>query len=170
MILAVTLSALTAVALGAPSAEPGPGPGPRPHGYLHHGHGYIHHGPICTHELEEVEKEFCYYDHPEKVCETKTQTYKIVTGYEKGECEEVEVCKYPHWRKRRAAGAEPGPHYGYNIECEKDTKEVCKQEPVIEEKSQDLELCRYEPKRVCEDKVVKVPKLVCPTGEDSEDK
>ena len=26
-----------------------------------------------------------------KVCETKTRTYKVVTGYEDGECKEIEV-------------------------------------------------------------------------------
>merc|ERR1712098_427424 len=98
MILAVTLCTLLGVALGAPEAEPG-------HiGYGYHHIGYHHHGPICTTEYEDVVKEFCHYT-PDKKCETKSHTYKVVTGYEKGECKEIEVCKYPigHWRRRREA-------------------------------------------------------------------
>ena len=35
-----------------------------------------------------------------KVCETKTRTYKVVTGYEDGECKEIEVGNFdqlPFW-------------------------------------------------------------------------
>ena len=35
-----------------------------------------------------------------KVCETKTRTYKVVTGYEDGECKEIEVGnfeQFPFW-------------------------------------------------------------------------
>merc|ERR1712179_542535 len=131
------------------------------HGYHGHGHGYI--VSPCTHTLEEVEKEICHLE-PEKKCETKTHTYKVITGYEKGECKEIEVCKHPLHHKREAS-----PHgYGY-IKCEKKKKEICKQKPTVEEKSKDHELCRLEPKKVCEMKTVKVPKLVCEEAEEKEE-
>merc|ERR1712210_249272 len=63
------------------------------------------------------------------------------------ESKEVEVCKFPGFHHKRSAE----PHYGH-IECEKETKEVCKKEPVVEEKSKDFELCHLEPKKVCEEK------------------
>ena len=84
------------------------------------------------------------------------------------------MCKYPigHWRRRREA-ARKGKHYGFgyvaHAECEKGTKEVCNQEPVVEEKTQEHDLCRYEPKKECEEKTVKVPKLVCPQPEKKEE-
>merc|ERR1711971_903980 len=83
------------------------------------------------HAFVEETKEVCYIE-PEKVCETKTRTYKVITGYEDGECKEIEVCKFPgfHHGKRSAE-----PH-GY-VECEKETKEVCKKEPVVEEKTKE---------------------------------
>merc|ERR1712179_409494 len=76
------------------------------------GHGGYsgHRVPHCIHQLEDVEREVCRYE-PERMCETKTQTYKVITGYD----------------KREASG------YGY-IECEKEKKEVCKREPTVEEK------------------------------------
>ena len=101
------------------------------------------------------------------MCETKTQTYKVVTGYEDGECKEIEVCKFPGFHHRRRRSAEPGPHYGH-IECEKETKEVCKKEPVVEEKSKDFELCHIEPEKVCEEKTIKVPTLDCEEEEKEE--
>merc|ERR1711971_1004498 len=104
-------------------------------------------------------KEVCHIE-PEKVCETKTHTYKVITGYEDGECKEIEVCKFPgfHHKKR---SAEPNPHYGHIVECEKETKEVCKEEPVVEEKTKEFEICHLEPKKVCEEKTFKVPTLDC---------
>merc|ERR1712055_981648 len=111
-------------------------------------------GPICKHEYEEKEKEICHYE-PEKECETKTETYTLITGYEDGEdCKDVEVCKSPYRRKR---SAKADPHYGgYFIECEKETKNICNKVPVKEEKSNDFELCRLKPKKVCEMKTIKV--------------
>ena len=47
-------------------------------------------------------------------------------------------------------------------------KEVCKQEPVVEEKSEDREYCKFMPKKVCEEKTFKVPKLVCEEIEEKE--
>ena len=87
----------------------------------------------------------------------------MITGYEKGECKEVEVCKHAYWKREAEAEA----HYGY-VECEKEMKEVCKQEPVVEEKSEDREYCKFMPKKVCEEKTFKVPKLVCEEIEEKE--
>merc|ERR1712179_530562 len=145
MLVAISLSILAHLTTGAPSPTAdahgiryGHGFG---HGYHGHGRGYI--VSPCTHTLEEVEKEICHLE-PEKKCETKTHTYKVITGYEKGECKAIEVCKHPPHHKREAS-----PYgYGY-IKCEK------------EKKAKDHELCRLEPKKVCEMKTVKVPKLVC---------
>merc|ERR1712098_590057 len=55
--------------------------------------------PLCKHTLETTTQEVCRLE-PKKVCETKTQTYTKFTGYEKGDCKEIEVCKAPVWRKR----------------------------------------------------------------------
>merc|ERR1712080_388933 len=98
MILAVSLSALAAVSLAAPNADPSADP----HGF----YGHVYHGPICKHEFEEEVKEVCYYDHPDKMCETKTSTYKIVTGFEKRECKEIDVCGAPS-RMEEAQGSRP---------------------------------------------------------------
>merc|ERR1711936_735 len=147
---AFLLTSLLAAAFAAPSAEPKADP------YGFYGH-HLYHGPPCKHAFVEETKEVCHIE-PEKVCETKTRTYKVVTGYEDGECKEIEVCKFPHHKRRRSA--EPEPHYGVKfIECEKETKEVCKKEPVVEEKSKDFELCHLEPKKVCEEKTFKIPTL-----------
>merc|ERR1712114_124225 len=115
------------------------------HAFHGHGHGYL--VSPCKHTVEEVEKEICRYE-PEKKCETKTQTYKVITGYEKGECKEIDVCKHPLHHKREAR-----PHgYGYGyVACVKEKKE----------KSKDRELCHLEPKKVCKMITVKVPKLDC---------
>merc|ERR1712180_478721 len=119
--------------------------------------------PHCIQELEEVEKEVCRFE-PEKKCETKTQTYEVITGYEKGECKEIDVCKHPlhHKREARAHG------YGY-VACVKEKKEICKSKPTIEEKSKDLELCKLEPKKVCKMVTVKVPKLDCEEEKEGEE-
>ena len=130
--------------------------------------GQGRHGPLCTQALEEQTKEVCYYE-PEKVCETKTYTYKVITGEEDGECKEVEVCKNSGFHKR---SAEPFYGYGYGygfVECEKETREVCRKEPIVEEKSKDRELCRLQPKKVCEEKTFKVPRLVCEELEEEEE-
>ena len=54
------------------------------------------------------------------------------------------------------------------MECEKETKTVCRKEPVIEEVSKDFELCRPKPSEVCEDKEIKVPRVVCEEPEKKE--
>merc|ERR1712227_70969 len=153
----VLASMMVTLASSAPSAEPEADPG-----YGFYGH-HVYHGPPCKHAFVEETKEVCHIE-PEKVCETKTRTYKVITGYEDGECKEIEVCKFPgfHHRKRSAE-----PH-GY-IECEKETKEVCKKEPVVEEKSKDFEICHLEPKKVCEEKTLKIPTLDCEEEEEKEE-
>merc|ERR1712060_353094 len=133
---AFVLTSILAAAFAAPSAEP------KPDAYGFYGH-HVYHGPPCKHAFVEETKEICHIE-PEKVCETKTRTYKVITGYEDGECKEIEVCKFPGFHHKRSAE----PHYGH-IECEK--------EPVVEEKSKDFELCHLEPKKVCEEKTFKVP-------------
>merc|ERR1712176_269048 len=153
-------------------------PSPDPHRLYGAYHAY--HSPLlCKHSLETTMKELCRLE-PEKVCETKTRTYKKLTGYEKGECKEIEVCKPPVWRRRRSAEPEadawhgypgyPGyyGYYGYHAlpACEKETKEVCRQVPNIEEVSKDVEWCYYKPKKVCEEVEVKVPKVDCGGGEE----
>ena len=92
----------------------------------------------------------------------------MITGYEKGDCKEVEVCKHAYWKREAVAEAHYGhKDYGY-VECEKEMKEVCKQEPVVEEKSKDREYCKFMPKKVCAEKTFKVPKLVCEEIEEKE--
>merc|ERR1712088_682346 len=108
MLAFILTSMLAAAAFAAPSAEP------KADAYGFYGH-HVYHGPPCKHAFVEETKEVCHFE-PEKVCETKTRTYKVITGYEEGECKEIEVCKFPgfHHKKRSAE-----PH-GY-IECEKET-------------------------------------------------
>merc|ERR1711963_991181 len=102
----------------------------------------------------------------EKECETKTKTYTKITGYEDTDCKEIEVCKnaiYHHGPGfyKREAEAEAG-HFGHvAIECEKEIKAVCKKKPTTEEVSKDFELCRPKPNEVCEDKEIKVPRVIC---------
>merc|ERR1711862_1006577 len=127
--------------------------------------GYVYHAPValCKHSLETETQELCRLE-PEKVCETKTQTYTKITGYEKGDCKEIEVCKAPVWRRKRSAEPEADAHgFGYHVVpvCEKETKEICRPVPTTEEVSKDLEWCYYKPKKVCKDVEVKVPKLDC---------
>merc|ERR1712222_168878 len=112
------LASMVATAFAAPSAEP------KADAYGFYGH-HVYHGPPCKHAFVEETKEVCHIE-PEKVCETKTRTYKVITGYEDGECKEIEVCKFPGFHHKRSA--EPNTHYGH-IECEKETKEVARRSP-----------------------------------------
>merc|ERR1711874_200068 len=133
-------------------------------GYFHPGyHGYHHPLVKCERVVETVTKKLCRIE-VEKECVTKTKTFKKITGYEDGECKEIEVCKHAlpyHHGYLHKREAEADPHHPYYVECEKETKEVCKKEPVIEEVSKDFELCRPKPSEVCEDKEIKVPSVVC---------
>ena len=135
-----------------------------PYGPPHHGYG-----PKCEKGVKTVTKKFCGVK-IEKECVTETKTFTKITGYEKGDCKEVEVCKHGY-----GFG-----HHGYPVpECEKETKEVCRQVPTKEEVSKDFELCRPVPKEVCfsynlsrilhnhhhhqecEEKEIEVPTLIC---------
>merc|ERR1711936_412300 len=138
---------------------------PLPH--IGHHHLELHHlpGPICKLEFEKVTKEFCHLK-PKRVCETKTHEYKVVTGHEKGDCKEIEVCKPLHYRRRRSPhGFLDHPYH--ECETEKEKKEVCAVVPTVEEKSDEVEHCHIEPEKVCEEKEVEVPKHVC-EDEDSD--
>merc|ERR1711872_396126 len=134
--------------------------------YYHPGyHGYHGYHPKCSTQLEVVTKKLCRIE-VEKECTTKTKTYTKITGYEDTDCKEIEVCKHaiyhhgPGFYHKREAEADAG-HLGYAIECEKETKTVCKKKPVTEEVSKDFELCRPKPNEVCEDKEIKVPRVIC---------
>merc|ERR1712106_306094 len=87
----------------------------------------------CTREVETITRKWCKLEY-EKSCTTETKTFTKITRYEKGDCKEVEYCK----RSYGYSG-----HHGYRgnaaTECEKETKEVCKQVPVKEEASRDVE-------------------------------
>jgi len=135
-------------------------------GYGHHGYGYLHHG--CKKELKAVMKKFCSIKY-EKECTTETKTFTKITGFEDGECKEIEVCKYgpvgPYGYHKRSAQ----PH-GYVVpKCEKEMKKVCKKVPVKEEVSKEFELCRPAPKEKCEEKEIQVPTLNCEEKEGKED-
>merc|ERR1711920_232443 len=123
---------------------------PAPGHFFHPGyHGYHH---ACTTELE-----------------ADTKTYTKITGYEDTDCKEIELKKPVHhgyfYHKREAEADAHGFAY------EKVTKTICKKTPITEEVSKDFELCRPKPSEVCEDKEVKVPKLVCegPAEEETKD-
>merc|ERR1712241_1215837 len=63
-------------------------------GYFHPGyHGYHHPLVKCERVVETVTKKLCRIE-VEKECVTKTKTFKKITGYEDGECKEIEVCKH----------------------------------------------------------------------------
>merc|ERR1719470_575845 len=79
MIQFLVLLASASVALGSPA------------GFGYHGRhiGYPH--PKCTRELEKVTRKFCKLE-LEKTCSTETKTFTKITGFEKGECKDIEVC------------------------------------------------------------------------------
>merc|ERR1711963_1011254 len=128
--------------------------------HFYGGFGYHGYHAKCERQLEVVTKKFCRIE-VEKECETKTKTYTKITGYEDTDCKEVEFKKPVHvgyaygYHKREAEANAHG--YAY----EKVTKTICKKTPITEEVSKDFELCRPKPSEVCEDKEIKVPKLVC---------
>merc|ERR1712179_781494 len=169
IMLVLLLSSLVGLSAAGPVADADASPHYGYGGYGYHGY----HGPPCTYEHETETKEICYYK-PEKTCETKSETYTVVTGYEDGDCKEIMVCKFDlhgGYRKRRAADPNAEPFHGYHgygyhgyhgcAEEDKEAKEVCKKVPIKEEKTNEFDVCRFEPVKVCEDKEVAVPKLVC---------
>merc|ERR1711915_85843 len=137
------------------------------HGFYHHGHhgyhGYLFTHPKCTKEIETVTKNLCRIE-VEKSCETVTKKFFKITGFEDKDCKEVDVCKHPH-----GYHGYHGYHHGYHgkreahapVKCETEKKEICKKVPVKEEVSKDIEFCKGKPKKVCEDKEIKVPKIKC---------
>merc|ERR1711900_71210 len=105
---------------------------------------------------------------PEKTC--ATETVKIgekITGFEKGECKEIEVCAPAYgyhghhgYHGKRSAEADPG----YVHACTKVTKEVCKSVPVKVDVTKDIETCTEVAKEVCEEVEKVVPKVTCKTA------
>merc|ERR1711915_73218 len=126
------------------------------------GSTYFAHGPKCSRELESITVKACRLEF-DKDCTTETKVVGDKVSYEKGECKEIEVCKPVHFVPRyglygkRSADADAS----YGHECEKETKEVCKQVPVKTPVEKEIETCVSTPKEVCEDVERKVPKLVC---------
>ena len=101
----------------------------------------------------------------EKSCNTETKVVGDRVSYEEGECKEIEVCKpvhvvprLGHYHKREAEAEAGG--YGH-VECEKETKEVCRKVPVKTPVEKEVEICTNTPSEVCEDVERKVPKLTC---------
>ena len=83
-------------------------------------------------------------------------------------CPTTALPYHPRFYHKREAEAEADPHHPYYVECEKETKNVCKKKPVIEEVTKDFELCHPKPTKVCEDKEIQVPKVVCEEPEKEE--
>ena len=46
----------------------------------------------CTREVETITTKWCKLEY-EKTCTTETKAFTKITGYEKGDCKEVEYCK-----------------------------------------------------------------------------
>jgi hypothetical protein len=134
----------------------------------YHHHGYLHHNhPKCTKEIETVTRQFCRLEF-EKSCKTETKTFVKITGFEDKECKEVEVCKHGYGESdKRTYGNIILPCIGYHghgyhgyhgyhgkreahapVECEKETKEICKKVPIKEEVTKDIEFCKGTPKKV----------------------
>merc|ERR1711892_846201 len=124
------------------------------------GRGYHHGPPPCATEEEVITVTKCDLV-PEKICTSETIVVgEKITGYEEGECKEVEVCA-------------PAPHHGYGYHgygkrsaepgygCEKVLKKVCKKVPVKTEVTKDIETCSEVPKEVCEPVEKVVPKVTC---------
>merc|ERR1711872_304755 len=131
------------------------------------GSGYIR--PHCTKALGKITVKKCRLDYTEE-CSTATKEVGQRISYEKGECKEIEVCKpvhfVPKYGPRHHYGkreAEAEASYGPHVECEKTTKEVCKQVPVKTPVEKEFETCTRIPKEVCEDVETSVPKVTCET-------
>merc|ERR1712002_154303 len=131
------------------------------------GYGHIGHHPApCLKEVETIKVTACKLV-PDKTC--STETVKIgekITGFEKGYCKEIEVCKLGYhgfhgYRGKRSAEADPGY---VHAPCEKVTKEVCKSVPVKADINKDIESCTEVAKEVCEEVDKIVPKVTCKTA------
>eukprot|EP00092_Neocalanus_flemingeri_P050729 GFUD01058742.1.p1 GENE.GFUD01058742.1~~GFUD01058742.1.p1 ORF type:complete len:155 (+),score=59.70 GFUD01058742.1:81-545(+) len=138
------------------------------------GHGYHHHKhPRCTREIETVTRNLCRLE-LEKSCTTETKTFVKITGFEDKDCKEIEICKhgygyYGHGYHGHGYHGYHGKREAHELkECEKETKEICKKVPVKEEVTKDVEFCKGIPKKVCEDKELQVPRIVCQEDEAEE--
>merc|ERR1711872_415288 len=129
------------------------------------GSGYIR--PHCTKALEKITVKKCRLDYTEG-CSTATKEVGQRISYEKGECKEIEVCKPVHFvpkygHRHHYGKSEAEASYGPHVECEKTTKEVCKQFPVKTPVEKEFETCTRIPKEVCKDVETSVPKVTCET-------
>ena len=63
-------------------------------GYSGHGYRRVSYSQPkkCTREVETITRKWCKLEY-EKSCTTETKTFTKITGYEKGDCKEVEYCK-----------------------------------------------------------------------------
>merc|ERR1712126_555525 len=126
------------------------------------GAGYIR--PHCTKQLETITVKKCRLEYDE-ACESESKVVGQRVTYEKGDCKEVEVCKpavfvtkyglHRHFGKREA---EPGY---VHTECEKVTKEVCKQVPVKTDVGKEFEKCTKTPKECARMLRPASPKVTC---------
>merc|ERR1719292_86387 len=127
-----------------------------------HAFGHLHHSP-CIKEPSTIKVTECKLV-PDKTC--STETVKIgekITGFENGDCKEIEVCKLGYrgfhgYHGKRSAEADPGY---VHAPCEKVTKEVCKSVPVKADINKDIESCTEVAKEVCEEVDKIVPKVTC---------
>merc|ERR1719206_698370 len=82
-----------------------------------------------------------------------------ITGYEKGSCTKIEYCKPSYGYSRRHGYR--GRRSPRRVKCKKEKKEVCKQVPVKEEVTKEVEKCTRIPKEACDEREIKVPKITC---------
>ena len=99
----------------------------------------------CVKEVDTITRKWCKLEYEES-CTTETKPFTKITGYEKGECKDIEYCK-PRYSGHHGYRGKRSPGYG-STTCEKVVKEVCKQVPVKEEASRQVEKCTRTPKEV----------------------
>ena len=88
MIGVCVLLIIASTAAGSPVAFGGYG------GYSGNGYRRVSYSQPkkCTREVETITRKWCKLEY-EKSCTTETKTFTKITGYEKGDCKEVEYCK-----------------------------------------------------------------------------
>ena len=118
----------------------------------------------CTREVETITRKWCKLEY-EKTCTTETKAFTKITGYERGDCKEVEFCmpdygKYGNvvakkklmfisgYPSHHGYRGKRSPGYNASAGCEKVSKEVCKRVPVKEEANREVEKCTRSPKEV----------------------
>jgi len=103
---------------------------------------------VCTEEEEEVDSEVCYYEYNMEDMEAEAKTAEV--DYEI-RCEDTSQNQCP-----RQQGYGQGHGYCKNIKTK-----VCYNEPKVSESRQSVTLGYPVPNKVCEDKQVLVPRVVC---------